>query len=112
MQPEHGSLIIMAIVLEARSQAWECPNCNLTDVTVNQPNRFHNCRGMAGLYAPMVPAGQRCRVRAVEREDYEGREDVQRDGNGRPVMSVITERPDGSNDVAVMAPTAHMSVED
>lgn len=63
------------------------------------------------MYAPMVPAGQSCRVRAVEREDYEGGEDVQRDGRGRPIMSVITERPDGSTDVAVMAPTVQLKIE-
>jgi hypothetical protein len=87
---------------------WACPNCDLQQVTREaQPHsRFHDCPGLAGLSAPMVPAGTRCKVEAVEREDYIGGEDVQLDGNGRPVMSVITTRDDG-NDVTVYAPTAH-----
>jgi len=35
-----------------------------------------------------------------------GKEDVPTDGNGRPVMAIRTERPDGSNDVMMFAPTA------
>jgi len=46
----------------------------------------------------------------VVRQDYVAGEIVQYDGWGRPIMSVITERPDGSNDVAVLAPTAVMRV--
>jgi len=46
----------------------------------------------------------------VVREDYVAHEIVQYDGWGRPIMSVITERPDGSNDIAVLAPTAVMRV--
>jgi hypothetical protein len=70
--------------------------------------RFHACAGLAGLTAPMVPARQRCKVEAVEREDFIGSEDVQFDGNGRPIMSVITTRDDGT-DLVVYAPTAHGS---
>jgi len=69
-------------------------------------SRFHRCPGLAGLSAPMVPAGTRAKVEAVEREDYIGAEDVQYDGNGRPIMAVVTTRDEG-NDVAVYAPTAH-----
>lgn len=89
---------------------WECPNCDLTDVTrEGQPHtRFHACRGLAGITAPMVPAGTRCKVQALEREDYVGGEDVQRDVNGRPVMAVATTRDDG-RDLAVLAPTARGS---
>jgi len=96
-------------VLAAPERRWECPNCPAEDVTREaQPHsRFHNCPGLAGLSAPMVPAGTKAKVEAVEREDYIGAEDVQYDGNGRPIMSVVTERWDGSNDVAVLAPTAH-----
>jgi hypothetical protein len=53
-----------------------------------------------------VPAGTRCKVEAVEREDYVGGEDVQYDDDGRPIMAVVTTRDEG-NDVAVYAPTAH-----
>jgi hypothetical protein len=59
----------------------------------------------------MVPAGSRSRVRVVEREDYEGDELVQRDGNGRPIAAIYTDRPDGSNDCVVLAPTARLKAE-
>lgn len=88
-------------------QRWQCPNCDATDVTHEaQPHtRFHNCRGLKGLTAPFVPAGTRCKVEAVEREDYVGREIVTTDGEDRPIMAVETTRDDG-NDVAVFAPCA------
>jgi hypothetical protein len=47
----------------------------------------------------------------VEREDYIGTQEVPVDANGRPVMSVITERPDGSNDTIAFAPTARLRIE-
>lgn len=88
-------------------QRWACPNCTLTAVTHGAGNRFHDCPGLAGLYAPMVLDGVRCSVRAVLREDYVGREDVRWDGLGRPVMSVVVERDEGLDRV-VYAPTAHV----
>lgn len=88
-------------------QRWECPNCDLKDVTHEaQPHtRFHACRGLKGLTAPFVPAGTRCKVEAKEREDYIGSEEVTYDGDNRPIMRVETTREDGS-DVAVFAPLA------
>jgi hypothetical protein len=86
-------------------QRWVCPNCPATARTVGQPNRFHDCRALGGLSAPLVLDGVDCKVVAVEREDYIGREDVQT-ANGRPVSSVRVERADGSNDCIVYAPTA------
>lgn len=88
-------------------QHWVCPNCDETVVTVGQPNRFHNCRGLHGFLAPLVLDGVRCKVVAEEREDYLAGADVRRDGNGRPVMAVRTVRDDGE-DLAVYAPTAHV----
>jgi len=100
-----------AVLLTLPPVRWVCPNCPVEAVTPgNTPNRFHECRGLAGITAPMVPAGSRSRVRSVVRQDYVAGEIVQYDGWGRPIMSVITERPDGSNDVAVLAPTAVMRV--
>lgn len=97
-------------LLTAPERRWECPNCSKQDVTheVAPHSRFHACAGLAGLTAPMVPAGTRAKVEAVEREDYIGGEDVQVDGNGRPIMAVVTTRDEG-NDVAVYAPTAYGS---
>lgn len=90
----------------AGHQRWSCPNCTVTAVTVGQPNQFHECAGLKGLQAPMVIDGTDCKVEAREREDYVGNEVVRLDGDGRPMMSVVTTRADGSNDAAVFAPTA------
>lgn len=96
-----------------REQRWACPNCELAQVT-HEPRphtRFHSCRGLRGLTAPMVPAGTRCKVEAVERGDYVGREHPQQDGEGRPVMAVVTTRDDGT-DCAVFAPVATITSKD
>ena len=100
----------MTYLLESQ-QRWTCPNCTATAATVGQPNRFHHCPGLGLITAPMVLAGTDCRVRAVLREDYVGDEIVQYDAWGRPVMAVVTDRSDGSNDVAVLAPTARWSAQ-
>lgn len=84
---------------------WECPNCDSAAVTFDAKTPMHPCRGMSGLMVPLVPAGQRCKVEAVERADYICREQVQTDGNGRPVMAVVTTRDDGQ-DCTVFPPTA------
>lgn len=86
---------------------WECPNCTFTDVT-HEPrphSRYHNCRGLKGLSAPMVPAGTRAKVEARDREDFLGKQTATTDGDGRPVMSIVTTRDDG-NDCTVLAPLA------
>lgn len=95
------------VLLPSPIHRWECPNCDLTQVTrgTRPHTRFHACRGLRGLSAPMVPAGTRCKVEARERQDYVGRERVQIDADGRPIMSVVTIRDDGQ-DCAVYAPTA------
>jgi hypothetical protein len=93
---------------------WTCPNCDLEQVTheTRPHTRFHACAGLrGGLTAPMVPAGTRCKVEAVERADYVGSELVQLDPTGRPVMAVVTTRDDGM-DCAVFAPTAVGSLRD
>lgn len=99
----------MAYLLNPPPTRWVCANgCGVVDFTpAGVPNRFHACRAMAGVLAPLIPEGSGARVRAIEREDYVGEEIVQTDDNERPVMAVITERPDGSNDVIMFAPTAH-----
>lgn len=96
-----------AVLLDAPERRWECPNCDHTDVTreARPHTRFHPCPGLRGLTAPMVAAGTRCKVEAMDREDYVGKEIVTRDGDGRPVMSVVTTRDDGQ-DCAVFAPLA------
>lgn len=98
-------------VLLASETRWACPNCPATDVTheAEPHTRFHNCPGLAGLTAPMIQDGIRCKVEAVVREDYIGAEDVQYDDSGRPISAVVTTRDDG-NDVAVLAPTAQLNL--
>lgn len=86
---------------------WECPNCTHTDVT-NEAlphSRFHPCRGLRGLTAPMIPAGTKAKIEAHDRDDYVNGEHVQTDVDGRPIMSVTTTRDDGE-DCLVFAPTA------
>lgn len=101
----------MAVFALANETRWACPNCDTTDVTheAGPHTRFHPCPGLAGLTAPMVRDGARCKVEAVLRGDYVRGELVQTDGNGRPVMSVVTTRDDGT-DAAVYAPTAQLSL--
>jgi len=102
----------MEVVLLNSERRWECPNCTFTDVTreASPHSRFHSCRGLKGLTAPMVPAGTRCQVRTVEREDYVGTEQVQVDDEGRPVMAIVTDRDDGQ-DCAVLAPLVGVGTE-
>lgn len=101
-----------AALLE-REQHWTCPNCTLTEVTREKKphTRFHACRGLKGITAPMVPDGVRCKVEMVEREDYIGDELIRYDGEGRAVMNVTTTRDDGQ-DCAVFAPLARGSTQD
>jgi len=98
---------VSAPLLRAETR-WECPNCPAAHVTTQaQPHiPFHPCPGLRGILAPYVQAGTRCKVEAVEREDYAGTEQgLRADGDGRPVMSVVTTRDDGQ-DCAVFPGTA------
>ena len=96
----------MSVPILNPTQHWECPNCGLQDVTHNAGvgTRYHNCPKLAGLSAPMLPAGTRGHLRAVERGDYVGKDIVTKDGNGRPIMAIVTEREEGQ-DCVVLAPT-------
>lgn len=86
---------------------WVCVNCDAVHVTheVQPHTPFHQCRGLRGLSAPFIPEGVGAKVEAHEREDYVGKEDVQFDAEGRPIMSVVTTRDEGQ-DAAVFAPSA------
>lgn len=90
---------------------WHCPNCGLQDATrEKRPHtRFHNCPRLAGVIAPLLPVGVKAKITAHEREDYVGSDGVRLDDNGRPIMSVITEREDGQ-DAIVFAPTVRLRV--
>jgi hypothetical protein len=100
------------VQLLAVERYWGCPNCTEVKVTRRaEPHTpFHPGRGLKGLTAPLVPAGTRCKVEAVERQADIGREKGLRfDGEGRPMMGVRTVRDDGE-DFAVFAPTATVNL--
>jgi hypothetical protein len=78
----------------------------------------HPCPGASGLSTPLVrvtswdTAHKTARVRLLEREDYVGdAHGLLYDTAGRPIMSVDTERPDGSNDRLVFVPPAPMTAD-
>jgi hypothetical protein len=74
-------------------------------VTYDSKLPMHPCPKIAGLMTPLLKEGVRAKIEVVERPDYVGGELVQVDGNGRPIMSVVTTRDDGQ-DCTVFAPVA------
>lgn len=92
-------------------QHWECPDrhCTSWATTVDGKVPMHRCPQLRGLLTPLVAAGSRAKQEPVERGDWVGDEAVQLDGDGRPVMSVVTTRDDGQ-DATVYAPLAVGSV--
>lgn len=100
----------MTVPILGLATYWECPNCTFEDVT-NEPrihSRLHKCRGLKGLTSPMVVKGTKAKIEAMVREDYVGKEEVQYDGDGKPIMSVVVTRDEGQ-DTAILAPTARAS---
>jgi hypothetical protein len=97
----------MPVLLATPEHRWSCPNCDASHITrESKPHTpFHSCRGLRGLTAPFVADGTRAKVEAVERGDYVRDEVVRIDGEGRPVMAVVTTRDEGQ-DCAVYAPMA------
>jgi hypothetical protein len=93
-------------VFDVPERRWECPSCDLQQVTRRRDvhTQFHHCRGLAGLWAPMVAAGTRAKAEVNEREDYIGSEQVQLH-QGRPVMNLVVTRDDGQ-DCVIFAPAA------
>jgi hypothetical protein len=98
---------------------WECPNCDVTDVTVGlHPNRFHTCAGLHMLSAPLVRADpeapglrRRCKVEATEREDYLNGEIQNSGDDGKPYMNIRTTWDD-HDDLAVNAGLAQVRIGD
>lgn len=100
------------VVFEPPVRRWHCPACTATHTTRDaRPHTpMHPCAKFGGMSVPFVPDGTAAKLEAVERQDYIGDEQVQRDADGRPVMSVVTTRDDGQ-DTTVYAPTAHIRKE-
>lgn len=95
---------------------WECPECHAQHVT-NDPRAItpmHVCRALRGLLAPYVQVQNNHGIRrgavrlvALERPDFEGQEvGLTRDGDGKSIYAVHTERADGSNDCHVFPAAA------
>lgn len=103
----------MSIPILGGPANFECPNCTSTLSLPQTPTKpvLHPCRGLKGLLAPMVSAGTPCKVEAIQRDDYIGKDIPHYDGEGRPIMSVVTTRDDGT-DCQVMVPTATARLED
>jgi hypothetical protein len=108
-----------AVILEPVEHRWACPSCDTTYVT-HQPGVHyptHPCKGFSGLSTPFVEVfghelkKNSVRHRVVEREDYIKHEKVFISPDGRPLMALLTERPDGSNDAQIFAPTARGAIE-
>lgn len=85
---------------------WYCPNCPAAERTPALPpnaSRYHACRGLHGLSAPLVRAGTDCKVTAEERQDYLAG-DLQATGDdGKAYMAVRTTHADGREDLMVNA---------
>lgn len=98
----------MEIPLISVERRWCCPNCPALDITREaRPHvRYHICPAQGGMTVPMVPEGIKAKVSRQEREDYIGKEIVQTDANGRPVMTITVERDDGVTNTLAFAPTA------
>jgi hypothetical protein len=89
------------------ARGWECTRCDATLATL--PGRIgapmHPCGGAGGMTIPFIPAGTKGHTRLIEREDYVGGEQVQRDADGRVYMAAVTETDEGEHR-AVYAPLA------
>jgi hypothetical protein len=101
----------VSVPLIGADHLWYCPRCGEEGMTneVQPHTRFHACRALGGLTMPMIRKDTRAHIYLREREDYVGDETVTT-VEGRPIMSVVTERDDGQ-DVAVFAPVAKGKVE-
>jgi len=96
---------------------WECVSCGRQLKTIDHrvTTPLHPCASFNGLEVPYteVPPGQEKLAKHTarhvlrEREDYVGQERGVLMVNGRAVMAMATERPDGSNDLRVFAPMAY-----
>lgn len=99
-------------MLEPPTRYWSCPSCVAQHVSHEaRPHLpMHPCPGQAGMMVPYVEAhpgrlqrrADRRHHRLIERGDYAGSEKgLRRTVDGRLVMAVHTERPDGSHDTCV-----------
>lgn len=100
------------IIGEGLVRWWKCPSCLLVDRTKGAGNyqQMHNCPALENLAVPLVEVSEpdiepKIRHVLIERQDYMGKENAGR------IMAVRSERPDGSYDTTVYAPTACVDAE-
>lgn len=67
--------------------------------------QFHECPGVFGMLAPLMPEGVKHKVEVFEPEEYVSGEMAQFGDHGRPLMALETTREDGTDRI-VYAPTA------
>lgn len=95
------------------ARTWHCERCSATARTVDDKTPMHCCTGrgpLSGLMVPLVLDGTKAKVEAVERGDWVGKETVQANAGGRPVMAAVITRDEGQ-DCTVYAPTAGIGME-
>lgn len=95
---------------------WECPSCHQQHATheARPHTPLHPCPAHRGVMVPFVPVANNHGIRpgtvrhvVVGRGDYvNGEHGLRTDADGRPVMAVVTERADGSNDCTIFAAAA------
>jgi hypothetical protein len=99
-------------LLRVPCQDWYCPNCGATDRTLAMPpnsSQYHTCPRLHSLSAPMVRAGVKAKVEAVEREDYLSNDTQATGDDGKVYMLVRTTRDEGT-DVSVNPGVARMRI--
>lgn len=105
----HGTVLAPGRLVCPNDCGAVAPNVARAQIGVGSTT-MHPCKAFAGMAVPLVPEGTRAEARAVERGDFVGSEDVQRDAEGRVVMAVETWRDDGK-DCTVYAPCARGELE-
>jgi hypothetical protein len=97
------------MLLEPPVKHWMCNACGGTYETreARPHTPMHSCAALHGCSLPFIEVDSGARVRLVEREDYVG-DAIAHVVDGRPVMSVVVDRPDGSNDCYAFADTAQV----
>jgi hypothetical protein len=85
---------------------WHCGSCEAWAITYDAKIPMHYCQKLAlGMRVPLVRKGEASKIEVVERGDFIGKESVQLDTAGRPVMAVVITRDEGQ-DCTVYPPVA------
>ncbi len=101
-----------AVLLQPVVRWWHCPSCDARDRTDRNDahTRMHDCPALNGLNVPLVEVATSDAI-ANARHVVNGREDYLGAEIADPIMSVTTERADGSSDCTIYAPTSSLAAE-